>query len=308
MPLYRRLIVALSVFLFSCAADEGPATGADAGTEEADSGPMCGTPPLQPAWLADFQDEVVAKLSGEIEVAPGVSLSQRATAMERGRAQVFIEEELEAMGYQVQRHDYGAGTNVFVELEGTGEGTYVLGAHFDTVQLSPGANDNATGVAAVLATARFLREQECRTNNVIFVLFDQEEIGLVGSRAFAQKLDGDAREILGVYTLDQLGWDEDQDRRIEIELPAVGMLAQVQASISAHQLAVPIVETGTAGSDHTAFRELGFPAAGITEEYVNGDTTPHYHLNTDTYATVNFEFLASCTGVVEALFSDLSTE
>jgi hypothetical protein len=298
----------LLVALTGCTADGEEDLGADGGSMSADATQGCAiVPDLQPAWLMDFQDEVVAKLSGGQEIAPGVVLGDRATTMGRGRAQVYIEEQLSGMGYQPQRHDYGNGTNVFVELEGSGDSVYVLGAHYDSVADSPGANDNATGVAAVLSAARFLREHECRVHNVVFVLFDQEELGLIGSAAFAQKLQFDGRDVRGVYTLDQLGWDMDQDRRLEIEIPGPGMFDQVQTSIAKHDLAVPLAQTTTAGSDHSAFRQAGFPALGITEEYVNGDTTPHYHLDSDTYATVDFGFLASATAVVHALIFDLST-
>jgi acetylornithine deacetylase/succinyl-diaminopimelate desuccinylase-like protein len=300
------------VCLSACQADDDPAQadgGPDDGGNLADALVDCGpqTPDLTPNWLRPFQEEVVAKLAGAQEIAPSTTLADRATPIRRGQAQVYLEQELAAMGYPVQTDEYGNGTNVFVELEGSGEGLYVLGAHYDSVADSPGANDNATGVAAVLAAARFLREQDCRVHDVVFVLFDQEEIGLIGSKAFAQKLQFDGEDVRGVYTLDQLGWDLDQDRRLEVELPGPGMLAQVQSSISRHGLGVGITETATDSSDHEAFRNAGFPALGITEEYVSGDTTPHYHLPGDTFATVDFAFLESASAVLNGLFFDLST-
>ena len=93
--------------------------------------------------------------------------------------------------------------------------------------------------------------------------------------------------MLGAITLDQLWWDDDADRRMEVELPGPGILAAFEASIAARGLGVELVETSTVGSDHTAFRERGFAAMGITKEYVSGDTTPHYHLSSDTFETVN---------------------
>lgn len=47
---------------------------------------------------------------------------------------------------------------------------------------------------------------------------------------------------------------------------------------------------------------------GLTEEYVNGDTTPHWHKSTDTYKTVNFEYLAAVTTVVSEVFKELIAE
>jgi Zn-dependent M28 family amino/carboxypeptidase len=86
------------------------------------------------------------------------------------------------------------------------------------------------------------------------------------------------------------------------------MLAQVENSIARHALGVGITETTTARGDHAAFRNAGFPALGITEEFVGGDTTPHYHLPGDTYSTVDFAFLGSASGVINGLLYDLSAD
>jgi hypothetical protein len=303
------LLVLGSASLVACGADDEPA-GTDAGPGDPDATPACspGIPELSPAWLRSYEEGVVAKLSGAQEIANSITLSDRFSAIRRGQAQLFIEEELAAMGYEVQRDDYGNGTNVFVELEGSEESLIVLGAHYDSVEDSPGANDNATGVAAVLAAARFLKDQDCRVHDVIFVLFDQEELDLLGSDGFAQKLRYDSRDVRAVYTLDQLGWDMDADRTIEIESPAPGMLAQVQATIDRHGLGIQLSQTNVATSDHQSFRDLGFAALGVTEEFVGGDTTPHYHLPTDTYETVDFGFLESASALVNGLVFDRSID
>ena len=281
--------------------DAGEAGGVDAGDVD------CSEPAIPPSWLGTTQEDIVARLSGLRELRPGLTLIDRAGATRRQAVADYLTSELDAMGLTAQQQVYGTGTNVYAELEGSGSGLYVLGAHYDSVFMSPGANDNATGVAAAMATARFLSELPCRESSVIVVLFDEEEDGLIGSSAFAQELDSQGRDVRGVYTVDQVGWDMDGDRRLEIEAPGVGMLAVIQAAIDSHGLGVPVVETATLSSDHNAFRNRGFLAAGITEEFVNGDTTPYYHMFSDTYGTVDFDYLASSTTVLQALFSDLAT-
>ncbi|MCP4444836.1 MAG: Zn-dependent exopeptidase M28 [Myxococcales bacterium] len=250
---------------------------------------------------------MVRRLSGAEPISTGVTLSDRASAESRTRAQRYIEAELEALGLEPVRHSFGGtapGVNVTAELPGDEPGIYILGAHYDSVLRSPGVNDNATGVAAVLAVARILKEREqCLRHGITFAFFDQEEVGLVGSRAYASQLE--TSEVLGVITLDQLGWDGDGDRRLEAELPGSGMLAELRASIEGHGLGVEVVETSTAGSDHTAFREQGILAMGISEEYVSSDTTPHYHLESDTFETVDLDYLGSSTTVLAALLGDL---
>lgn len=315
MAVPRVSLFLLALPLMACGGDSddsGNPMGADGGANTADAqASTCGAPDISPEWLMGMQSDVVAKLSGAQQISSGVILADRATTQNRARAQVYIEQELSALGYAVERHEFAGGapgTNVYTELAGSEDGVYILGAHFDSVPQSPGANDNATGVAAVLATARILKgEEDCLTKGVMFVFFDQEENGLVGSRAFASQLVAEGRNVLGVYTLDQLGWDMDGDRKMEVELPAAGMLEGMRSSIASHGLGIELIETNTVGSDHTAFREQGFPAMGLTEEYVSGDTTPHYHLSSDTFETVDLGYLASSTSALAALFSDLST-
>jgi Zn-dependent M28 family amino/carboxypeptidase len=153
------------------------------------------------------------------------------------------------------------------------------------VSNSPGANDNATGVAVVLAAARALAGVSCRDTNVVFVFFDQEEVGLVGSGAYAAAAAAAGTNIIAAHTIDQAGWDMDNDLRFEIERPSAGLFAQYQAAAAA--VGAQVVSTQTGTTDHESFRSQGFAAAGVTEEYVSGDTTPHYHLPSDTVATVD---------------------
>src|SRR5690606_5738147 len=144
-------------------------------------------PPLPdpaPAWLVPLQEQVVAQLSGAQELSPGVLLSDRATPERRAATVSFLQDQRAQPGLRGELHGYSdTGTNVYAALPATipTEQTVVIGAHFDTVPGSPGANDNATGVAMVLALGRWLQDLPCRELHVILVLFDEEEIGLVGS-------------------------------------------------------------------------------------------------------------------------------
>ncbi|MBA3454248.1 MAG: M28 family peptidase, partial [Deltaproteobacteria bacterium] len=131
-------------------------------------------------WLDDYQHRLVSELAGETEIAPGLRLMHRASVAERDAARTYLLAELTALGYTPTRHGYPTGGNVVAMLESTTGGMelIVVGAHFDSVTAGPGAADNATGVAIVLAAARYLRELPVRQHPVAFVLFDQEEIGL----------------------------------------------------------------------------------------------------------------------------------
>ena len=208
-----------------------------------------------------------------------------------------------SLGLDVQRHSYREnGENVWALLPATSESDeyIVLGAHFDTANRSPGASDNATGCATVLGVARQLVGLPNRSRHIYFVLFDEEERGLFGSRAFAERLLGEGREVVAVHTIDQMGWDSDGDGAIELEIPYEGARELYERAAQSIGFTSEIHVTGEAGSDHTAFRRLGIPAVGLTEEYRNGDTTPHTHRPSDTWETVDFQYLARGTRLVQA--------
>ena len=202
--------------------------GGDAGPEGAAN---CTAPTEALAGLDVYLADRVAKLCGAQDIAPGVRLTDRATPENRRAARTYLNDELASLGLVTSIDDYGGGANVVGRLAATAEGAtewIVVGAHLDSEVGSPGANDNATGVAAVLAVARALREVPCRSRGVMFVMFDQEEVGLLGSKAFAQRERTAATEIVAAHTVDQVGWDADGDRTFEIELPTPALFAEYQ--------------------------------------------------------------------------------
>lgn len=263
------------------------------------------------AGLMDFQREMVRKLTGGEEIIPGVTLENRATPENRRIVRDYLAGLLGSMGLQPLRQVYREdGENVYALLPSTtGSQEYVVvGAHFDTSGRSPGASDNATGCAVVAEVARRLTSQPGRERNLLLVFFDEEERGLVGSRAFADWLVREGRAVVAVHTIDQLGWDQDGDGAIELELPYDGALDIYQRAAAATGFPGAIHQTEETGSDHSAFRRQGMPAVGLTEEYRNGDTTPHIHRPTDTWDTVDFDYLARGTRLVAAAVTSLLTE
>ncbi len=245
-----------------------------------DAPPGCTRPALDAAFVRPLLEMTLADLP-----AP------RETTTQRAAARAYLIAQLEAMGWIASEQVYAGGANVVATIPAAGASTttaqIIVGAHFDTVSGSPGANDNASGVAVVLAVARMLVDTPCRTAPVTIVMFDQEELGLFGSRAFAQTLS--PADVRAVHTIDQVAWDEDGDRRFELELPTATLEAEWRAAAAI--VGVPVTRTATSGTDHEAFRDRGFAAVGLTEEFVGGDTSPHRHLSTDTPSTVDVDYL-----------------
>jgi Zn-dependent M28 family amino/carboxypeptidase len=218
-----------------------------------------------------------------------LTAAPRATNTQRTAARTYLSNQLTSLGWAAQLHTYTTGANVHATIPATmGSGAEIIvGAHFDTVVGSPGANDNASGVAVVLAVARYLGETPCRTAPVTIVLFDGEENGLLGSRAFA--LTRTAASVRAVHTIDQVAWDQDDDLRFELELPTPTLEAEYRAA--AAFVGALVMTTTTQGTDHEAFRDRAFEAIGLTEEYVGGDTSPHRHAPGDTDATIDVPYL-----------------
>lgn len=274
--------------------DSGVTIGPDAALGP-DAGP-CGALDPDPPWLDAMLSDAVSTLSS----------SPRASAARRDAVRDWLIGELGEQGIPAQLHTYGTGANVVARLPGSdaAAGWILIGAHFDSVSASPGANDNATGVAAVLATARLLRDT-CRSRGLIIAFFDQEEIGLIGSSYLAMDYFQADENIVAVHTIDQVGWDSDNDRRFEIELPTSGLYQQYLQAAAALGLAT--AQTGTSGSDHSAFRDLGFPSVGVTEEFAGGDTTPHYHEAGDVFGTVELGYTADAVRLISRVAA-LATE
>ena len=253
--------------------------------------------------IKEFEQEILGKLTGVLEIEPGIKISERHSLNSRIIVNQYLSETLENLEYTPQSHLF---RYIYAVLESTEESDeyVVLGAHHDSINDEcPGADDNASGVALVMAVARSMKGIARRNINLMFVFFDEEEKGGIGSNFFAKKLKNEGVKIHSMHNFDMVGWDEDGDRAIEIDKQFSQNIYQIYYDASdISGLNVPIYLVAGGGSDHITFRLHGFKALGIFEECYNGDTTPHYHKPTDTYDTINFDYLLSTTLlVIEAM-------
>ena len=247
-------------------------------------GDACAPSPLATDWLRPLVTGTVAHLAQ----------TPRYLETEKNPVRAYLADQLASLGLAPQMQMYPTGINVYTTLDGVTSDVVVFGAHYDTVSGSPGADDNATGVAVALAAAHYLRDTPCRGPSVMIAFFDQEEEGLFGSRAFAGMLAG--TNVIAAHTIDQAGWDADSDGRFELELPTPALEQEYRSAATV--VGATLVTTTTSGTDHEAFREAGFPAVGLTEGYTSGDTSPYRHTPQDTASTVDADFLVLAAELV----------
>ena len=261
------------------------------------------------------------------------------------RAEEYLADTFAQLGLQVSTHPFEAmgGTyhNVVASLlpthrtQGCGDGLppapLILAAHYDTVEGSPGADDNASAVAVLLETARRLRGVD-RMRGVHCIGFCLEEEGFLGSLAYAAELKAAQRDIAGAIVLECVGYASDQEGSqtappgTPIAVPTVGnflavvgnqasaaLTASVERAAKPHVPVVPLVVPGngerlpdTRRSDHAAFWHYGFPAVMLTD--TANFRNPNYHRSIDTIDTLNLRFLEqvadAATASVVAMLQD----
>ncbi|MCH8348438.1 MAG: M28 family peptidase [Proteobacteria bacterium] len=241
------------------------------------------------------------------------------------QAAAFIAAELGKAGYAVGRQSYQVEgrlcENLEVQLTGSGhaEEIVIIGAHYDSVFGSPGANDNASGVAALLTIARALAEiRPART--LRFVAFVNEEpfffqTDSMGSVVYAQRSRARRERIVAMLSLETIGYYTEARGSQHYPLPlglfypstgnfigfvgnlgsgklvrqVVGLFRQ-HAKFPSEGVAMPGWIPGVGWSDHWAFWREGYPGVMVT------DTAPyrypHYHAPSDTPDKLDYDRLA----------------
>lgn len=237
----------------------------------------------------------LAVLTGLEAVTAGGLIPERGTVQGRGMAREHLAAQLAGFGYQVTRHGYRTnGENLVAILPASVKNApiVVIGAHMDSVR-NAGADDNGSGSSAILEVARVLAQLGDRKMELRVCFFDEEELGLVGSYALAKAWKQQGLKVAAVHTVDMIGYDADGDKAIEVEQPDGDLWARYNEANRRHNLGFKLVRTSSGDTDHVAFRQNGFASVGICEEWVSGDTTPHYHRKTDKLDTLSIPFVAA---------------
>ncbi len=248
---------------------------------------------------------------------------------------------LEAAGYTVERDDYGTGTNVLGRKDGSSspDEVVLISAHYDHIADCPGADDNATGVAAALEIGRVLALADL-PRTVMIACWDEEEVELRGSRAFASSLDERGIDIVVNYNFDMIGYASsdpmtqtvpapfyelfpdaaadivDNERRADFilvvsnasaETAAVDMIAQAdRIALNTTLLAVPAGEelsetyADTRRSDHSSLWAAGVPAVLFTDTADLRNGNYHCRDGPDAVSDLDDEFAVDVARAVAA--------
>jgi hypothetical protein len=251
----------------------------------------------------------VATLAGRI----GERNFRRPAALDS--AADYVARELRDLGYQVVVQEFTADGQAFRNLEATlpgrgrAEEIVVVGGHYDSVVGTPGADDNATGTAAVIELARLLRDVPLE-RTVRFVAFTNEEPPFflteqMGSRVYARAAAARGDRIVAMLSLETIGYYTDAPGTQRYPPPiglaypdrgdfigVVGNVASralVRRCIAAFRrhgrvpsegLAAPSWVPGVFWSDHSSFWHHGYPAVMITD--TAPFRNPYYHSSADT--------------------------
>jgi Zn-dependent M28 family amino/carboxypeptidase len=249
----------------------------------------------------------------------------------------FIEESFRESGYHPARQEYEAAgqnfANVEVEIVGreTPQEIVVIGAHYDTERGSPGADDNGSGLAAVLALSRSFAEKDV-SRTLRFVAFTNEErpflrTANMGSRVYARRCRERGEKIAAMLSLEMLGcYSETRGSQwlsfFGLLYPDRGNFLLFVANRSSRALldratdafrrhtrlpyetiTLPSFLPGARSSDHWSFWKEGYPALMLT------DTAAlryrHYHKPTDTPDKLRYDLLAEAVDGANGLVSDL---
>jgi hypothetical protein len=224
-----------------------------------------------------------------------------------------------------QTTTYETTRNVVASKRGTTTPTRIvlIGAHFDSITHSaedgrgssldsefpsPGADDNATGVAAVLAAARLLApyEFDCTLR---FVLFSAEEAGIFGSARYAARSAREHENIVAMINLDMLGYVKQQPEDIDIiaNTQSTWLLDRITDSASIYapgQLIYRVINDTYDGSDHAPFWNNGYPAVCFMDDYY--PSSPFYHTPRDTIDRLDGRFFLNCARLAVGTLAEVA--
>lgn len=250
-------------------------------------------------------------------------------------ARQYVADELVTAGWDVHRHEFRTrnengrdlrGINLICTHEGQrarSDVRFCVGAHLDSREETPGADDNASAVAALLEIALLLPHEwpADAAYELELVVFDLEEHGMLGGAEHARLSKLRPFDLAAMVSLEMLGYCDHRRNSQQLPKPLKGLYPDTGnfIAIIGNQNSKSLIEAFAGGmrrvrdlpveslevpmngellqatrlSDHSPFWDAGYPALMITD--TSFLRNPHYHLSTDTIDTLDFEFLQKVT-------------
>jgi hypothetical protein len=295
--------------------------------------------PRAPVALAAAAPEAVAGLRTDVETL--CRIGERSTVVPENLAAAadYVERELSAAGYRVERQSYEVerdgvrADNLVAELKGSAE-IVIIGAHYDSVSGTVGADDNASGVAALLALARRFAGTKPR-QTLRFVAFANEEPPHfqsrdMGSWQYARRCHDRGEKIVAMVSLETIAYFDDARGSQQYPAPLaalypdtgnfIGFASNVgsrallsrcikafraSTKLPAESAAMPEAIPGIGWSDQWSFWQFGWKAIMVTD--TAPFRNPHYHRPSDRPETLDYARLAHVVDGLAGVVRELST-
>jgi len=285
------------------------------------------------------ETEINANLKRHVEQIAGEIGERNIIAYkELQRTAQYIEDTWKAQGYRVESQEYSVQMrkvrNLIVEIPGGSRKNeiVVIGAHYDTVDDCPGADDNTSGIAALLELSRLLKSSH-PSRTVRFVAFVNEEppwfqTDDMGSWLYARRARELHENIVAAVSLETIGMYSDAEGSQQYPAgfgslyPSKGNFISFVGNVSSRSLvrqavesfrkstnfpsqggAVPGVIPGVGWSDHWSFWQEGYPAIMVTDTALFRN--PNYHRPTDKPDTLDYERMAAVVQGLANVVTDL---
>ena len=268
--------------------------------------------------LTNFVEQLTGEKSVTINGVTDTIKSRHYLNTGNEKAFQFMKSEFIRFGYQIDSMQFNpTGKNLFAIKTGYKypNRKFILGAHYDnlpTDSIAPGADDNASGSSTVLEAGRVFANYNF-PYTIVFALWDEEELGLLGSNAYVPTISSSNDTLIAYINADMLGWDGNNDSIADINMRNVAnssMLSDIAVqcnTIYDIQLNLHVVVQEANSSDYAPFWNNGYTAIGIDEEY-HSDFNPYWHNVADSLAQFNLSFYQKCSKLIYATLANCALD
>ena len=233
------------------------------------------------------------------------------------RAGIYLYHEFKKMGLVTEFHEWEfggfSGNNIIGTLQGTdklNDAVIIISAHYDTTRGSLGANDDGSGVAAILAIAKVI-SQYTFNQTIRFIAFSGEEVGTFGSFCYARDTYKNGENIYAVLNIDIIGWAETEYGGNILRFSIVDRtkwIAEFASDVSDKYYDLINIKIETIpnykGADHQAFLDYGYDGVWIVEH----DGCKYCNTRYDNLTYINSSYLEKATKMICAILIEMANK